>query len=314
MQQIQLKFGSLGQGPEAGCAATIGTFDGVHLGHQAILQRLREKAKTLALPTAVIVFEPQPYEFFKPDAAPARIMPLREKIHAFAQLGIDYVVCLRFNRHLRQLTAQQFIDEVLVKDLAIKHLEVGDDFRFGCDRQGDFALLEQAGLSSGFSVANCQTLLTQGERVSSTRIRQLLGNGELGAARALLGRPFSLSGRVSYGRQLGQSIGVPTANIALGHYRLPMRGVFAVKVQLGTERTEYAGVANLGSKPTIEDKLRPSLETHLFNFSGDLYGQCIKVAFYKKLRDEQKFASIEALQQAIAEDIKNGKAYFAAEN
>lgn len=310
MQHIQFKFGSIGQGPRGGCVASIGTFDGVHIGHQAILQRLCQKALHLGMPAVVIVFEPQPYEFFSPENAPARIMRLREKINAFAAAGVDWVVCLRFNKALRQLTAEQFVEQILVQELGVKHLEIGDDFRFGCDRQGDFHMLQNAGQKYQFSVANCKTLLNQGDRVSSTLIRSLLQNGQLSEAEALLGRPFSLFGRVTYGRQLGQTIGAPTANLVLGKYKLPMRGVYAVVVHLTGETNAIWGVANLGYKPTVEAKQKPSLEVHLFNFNRNLYGQCIQVEFCKKIRDEQKFESIDALRNAIAQDVKQSKAFF----
>lgn len=295
-----------------GCVATIGSFDGVHLGHQAILRQLRQAANAHGLPSVVIVFEPQPHEFFSGDKAPARLMRLREKVQALFAAGVDRVLCLQFNEALRSLSAQAFIERILVQGLGIRHLVVGDDFRFGCDRSGDFALLQNAGQQWGFSVSDTCTLLLHGERVSSTRIRGLLEQGKFSAAEELLGRPYSISGRVTYGQQLGRKLGVPTANIHLRRYRSPLQGVFAVSLQLG-ERA-YPGVANVGVRPTVSGSNKPILEVHLFDFAEAIYGSSVSVTFYRKLRDEQKFASLEALQTQLQIDIAQARNYFNPQN
>ena len=295
-----------------GCVATIGSFDGVHLGHQAILRQLRQAANAHGLPSVVIVFEPQPHEFFSGDKAPARLMRLREKVQALFAAGVDRVLCLQFNQALRSLSAQAFIERILVQGLGIRHLVVGDDFRFGCDRSGDFALLQNAGQQWGFSVSDTCTLLLHGERVSSTRIRSLLEQGEFSAAEELLGRPYSISGRVTYGQQLGRKLGVPTANIHLRRYRSPLQGVFAVSLQLA-DRT-YPGVANVGVRPTVSGSNKPILEVHLFDFAEAIYGSSVSVTFYRKLRDEQKFASLEALQTQLQIDIAQARNYFNLQN
>ncbi len=295
-----------------GCVATIGSFDGVHLGHQAILRQLRQAANAHGLPSVVIVFEPQPHEFFSGDKAPARLMRLREKVQALFAAGLDRVLCLQFNQALRSLSAQAFIERILVQGLGIRHLVVGDDFRFGCDRSGDFALLQNAGQQWGFSVSDTCTLLLHGERVSSTRIRGLLEQGKFSAAEELLGRPYSISGRVTYGQQLGRKLGVPTANIHLRRYRSPLQGVFAVSLQLA-DRT-YPGVANVGVRPTVSGSNKPILEVHLFDFAEAIYGSSVSVTFYRKLRDEQKFASLEALQTQLQIDIAQARNYFNLQN
>jgi riboflavin kinase/FMN adenylyltransferase len=292
-----------------GCVATIGSFDGVHLGHQAILRQLIELARTKSLPAVAIVFEPQPHEFFARDKAPARLMRLREKLEALWAAGIDKVLCLQFNESLRSLSAEQFIDRVLVQGLAVKHLVVGDDFRFGCDRKGDYALLQQKSRSGGFEVMDTHTLELGGGRISSTRIRQLLESGDFVAAQALLGKPYSIYGRVVYGKQLGRQLGVPTANVQLRRYRSPLHGVFAVTA-IFKDKTCVQGVANVGVRPTVNGLSKPLLEVHLFNFSRDIYGAVIDVKFHKKLRDEQKFESLDALKAQLQTDIENAKTYL----
>lgn len=292
-----------------GCVATIGSFDGVHLGHQAILRQLTQAAAAHQLPSVVIVFEPQPHEFFSGEKAPARLMRLREKIQALLASGVDRVLCVQFNDALRSLSAQQFIDQVLVQGLAVRHLVVGDDFRFGCDRRGDFSLLQDAGKTQGFSVSDTCTLLLHGERVSSTRIRSLLEQGEFVLAEALLGRAYSITGRVGYGQQLGRKLGVPTANIHLWRYRSPLHGVFAVTAILADGQS-YQGVANVGVRPTVSGDKKPILEVHLFDFSAGLYGTLVEVVFHTKLRNEQKFASLDALKTQLPIDIAQAKQFF----
>ncbi|MET0355932.1 MAG: bifunctional riboflavin kinase/FAD synthetase [Cellvibrio sp.] len=312
MQLAQREFirGLHNLGPEhKGCVATIGSFDGVHLGHQVILQQLIDIARAQALPAVVIVFEPQPHEFFAGDKAPARLMRMREKLEALWAVGIDKVLCLRFNQELRNLSAEQFIDRVLVQGLAVKHLVVGDDFRFGCDRKGDFALLQTKGVELGFAVTDTHTLEIDGKRVSSTRIRHLLEAGNFAEAEKLLGKPYGIYGRVVYGKQLGRQLGVPTANVDLRRYRSPLHGVFAVTA-IFTDGTLVQGVANVGVRPTVNGLKKPLLEVHLFNFSRDIYGAVIDVVFHHKLRDEQKFASLDELKAQLQTDISQAKAFF----
>lgn len=313
MQQAQREFirGLHNLRPaHCGCVATIGSFDGVHLGHQAILRQLIETARAQGLPAVAIVFEPQPHEFFSAEKAPARLMRLREKLQALWAAGVDRVLCLNFNHDLRQLSAEQFIDRVLVQGLGIKHLVVGDDFRFGCDRRGNFALLQTKGEELGFGVSDTHTLEVGGERVSSTRIRQLLESGDFEQAAQLLGKPYSIHGRVVYGKQLGRQLGVPTANVDLRRYRSPLHGVFAVTARFVDGATSY-GVANVGVRPTVNGDKKPLLEVHLFNFSRDIYGSVIDVVFQKHLRDEKKFNSLDELKAQLQIDIQQAKTFFA---
>lgn len=292
-----------------GCVATIGSFDGVHLGHQAILQQLQQVANACKLPSVVIIFEPQPHEFFAGDKAPARLMRLREKVQALLAAGVNRVLCLQFNDALRRLSAEAFVEKVLIEGLGIKHLVVGDDFRFGCDRRGDFALLRTIGSQRGFSVTDTVTLEVGGERVSSTRIRQLLEQGDFASAEQLLGKPYSINGRIAYGQQLGRKLGVPTANVHLRRYRSPLHGVFTVTVKFA-DGSVYKGVANVGVRPTVTGDKKPLLEVHLFDFSRMAYGAMIDVTFHTKLRDEKKFNSLDELQTQLQMDIAQAKQFF----
>jgi len=293
-----------------GCVATIGNFDGVHRGHQAILARLRERAAELGLPSCVVIFEPQPREFFAPDKAPARLTRLREKLCLLEQQGIDQVLCLAFNRRLRELSAAEFVHAVLVEGLAVRHLEVGDDFRFGCDRAGDFDFLLRAGAAEGFSVEAATTIEVDGQRVSSTRLREVLARGDLQAAQALLGRPFSLTGRIVHGQKLGRQLGAPTANVQLKRRSTPLSGVFMVSLVL--DGSPHPGVANIGMRPSVRSDGQPHLEVHLLDLQADLYGRRAQVVFHHKLRDEQRFASLEALKAAISADIAAARDYWRA--
>jgi riboflavin kinase/FMN adenylyltransferase len=288
---------------------TIGSFDGVHLGHQAILQQVKATAAMLGFPSVVMTFEPQPQEYFSGEKAPARLMRLREKIDALLELGIDRVVCLQFNRVLRNLTASEFIHQVLVEGLSIKHLIVGDDFRFGCDRSGDFKMLVEFGKSCDFDVQDTKTLEIDNERVSSTRVREFLQQADFGRASQLLGQPFSIKGRVVYGQQVGRKLGFPTANVQLNRYSAPLTGVYAVLVDIDGVR--YQGAANVGVRPTVGDLVKPILEVHLLDFSGDLYGQRIEVEFMHKIRDETKFTTLDKLVETIRQDVKQIRAWFA---
>lgn len=278
-----------------GCVATIGNFDGVHRGHQAILARLRERAAELGLPSCVVIFEPQPREFFAPDKAPARLTRLREKLCLLEQQGIDQVLCLAFNRRLRELSAAEFVQAVLVEGLAVRHLEVGDDFRFGCDRAGDFDFLLRAGAAEGFSVEAATTIEVDGQRVSSTRLREVLARGDLQAAQALLGRPFSLTGRIVHGQKLGRQLGAPTANVQLKRRSTPLSGVYMVSLVL--DGSPHPGVANIGMRPSVRSDGQPHLEVHLLDLQADLYGRRAQVVFHHKLRDEQRFASSRRSRQ-----------------
>lgn len=290
------------------CVATIGNFDGVHIGHQDILRRLVQRAATLDVPACVVVFEPQPMEFFRPNAAPPRLTTLREKLRIMREIGVDSVLCLPFNQRLCALSAQEFIQRILVQGLKVLHLEVGDDFRFGVGRSGDFATLLEAGERHDFSVENAVTVAYQGERVSSTRIRRLLEQGDLELARNLLGRPFSLSGRVIHGQHLGRQLKVPTANIQLRHNSPPLQGVYVVSCHLTD--SERRGVANIGVRPTVQGDGKAHLEVHILDFDGDLYGQRLRVQFLHKLRDERRFESLDALKNAISNDMEAARAYW----
>lgn len=292
-----------------GSVVTIGSFDGLHLGHRAIIEQIREKANQHALPSVVMMFEPQPKEFFSGEQAPARLMRMREKANALARLGVDRVFCVRFNKALRQLSAQGFIDQLLVRGLGVKSLVVGDDFRFGCDRKGDFAMLREQGRNNGFEVLETRTVRVDGQRVSSTRIRQALEAGDFAVAERLLGEPFRITGRVVYGQQLGSQLGIPTANVNLHRYRAPLSGVFATEVLLDNQL--LPGVANVGVRPTVGDLIKPVLEVHLLDWNGRIYGRRIAVEFKRKLREEQKFTSLDDLVARIRQDIVLARAYFA---
>ena len=294
-----------------GCVATIGNFDGVHLGHQAVLGQLAEKAVEYGLPTTVITFEPQPQEYFVPDNAVPRLTRLREKLLALRRFSVDRVLCLSFSRKLAQMTAEAFIEDILVKGLGIRYLVVGDDFHFGAGRRGDFAMLQAAGEKHGFQVANMHTFILSGARVSSTRVREALARGGMEEAEQLLGRPYRMCGRVAHGDKRGRTIGFPTANIRLHRKVSPISGVFAVEL-FGVDGEPWRGVANVGVRPTVQG-LRPLLEVHLFDFSGDLYGRHVYVDFLHKLRDERRFESFEALKQQILVDAQQARDFFAQE-
>lgn len=292
-----------------GCVATIGNFDGVHRGHQAILDQLRERAAKLGLPVTVVVFEPQPREFFAGDQAPPRLTRLRDKARLLAECGADQVLCLPFNDALRSLTARQFIERVLVTGLGVRHLVVGDDFRFGRERDGDFSLLARVGEEYGFGVEHTRTFLLDDERVSSTRVRTLLASGNFAQAARMLGRPYRLAGRVIVDQQLGRTIGVPTANVPLLPQPLALRGVYAVVTEL-TDGRRLPGVANIGWRPTV-GSTRPVLEVHLFDVNEDLYGQRLRVYPCARLRGEITFDGLEALKQQINVDQAQARHYFA---
>lgn len=291
-----------------GCVATIGNFDGVHLGHQAVLGQLSERAAEMGLPTVVILFEPQPQEFFVGAQAPARLSRLREKIKALLRYSVDRVLCLRFDAQFCALPAQDFIDRVLVQGLGVQYLVVGDDFRFGKHRQGDFAMLQAAGVRHGFQVVHMRTFAIDGERVSSTRVRDALMQGRMADAEKLMGRPYRICGRVAHGDKRGRTIDFPTANIFLHRQVAPVAGVFVIEM-FGVPGEPIHGVANVGTRPTVDGTTRV-LEAHLFDFDADIYGRHVHVDFLHKVRDEQRFASFEQLREQIKRDVICAKQYF----
>ncbi|GAB3290098.1 bifunctional riboflavin kinase/FAD synthetase [Pseudidiomarina andamanensis] len=289
-----------------GCVLTIGNFDGVHLGHQAVLAQVKAQALARSVPATVMTFEPQPQELFQPDKAPARLTNFREKHMALREQGIDRHIVIEFNRKFSNLPAREFIERVLVEMLGVQFLVVGDDFRFGHGREGDFAMLQRAGAELGFEVVDTQSYRQQQQRVSSTAIRQCLSDGDFTQAAAMLGRPYAFQGRVVHGEKKGRTIGFPTANIQLKRLHSPLQGVFAVQVQCNDGKM-HAGVANIGRRPTLNGE-RVQLEVHLFDFAGDLYGQQLRVVPTHFIRAEQKFADFAQLQQQIAADAEKAKA------
>ncbi|MHB1951288.1 MAG: bifunctional riboflavin kinase/FAD synthetase [Acidiferrobacteraceae bacterium] len=291
------------------CVATIGNFDGVHLGHQAVLRQLDHAAAATGFSRAVVLFEPQPREFFMPGAVP-RLTTLREKLDRLRTQPLDVVLCLRFDAQLAALEASAFIEQILVAGLGVRHLVIGDDFRFGRGRVGDFALLKASGARLGFTVEATETLLNNGHRVSSTRIRDALLAGDLAEAEACLGRSYAVVGRVVAGDRRGRTLGVPTANIALGHRMLPLSGVFAVAVRGIARSQPLWGVANAGVRPTVEGTT-PSLEVHILDFDGDLYGRRLTVEFLRRQREERRFASLQELKTQIGCDIEEARRFFA---
>jgi len=293
-----------------GCVATIGNFDGVHLGHQKILQQLIAKAKEFNLPSLVITFEPLPQEYFSAEKAPARLMKLREKIIALKEYGVDRVLCLRFNQKLASISAEEFVKTILVDKLGVRYLIIGDDFRFGHKRQGDFNLLQKMGMQFGFEVMPTETVLFNGERVGSSRVRNALAEGDLALAKQLLGRPYYLSGHVSYGEQLGRELGFPTANIFLHRKVLPLRGVFVVQVH-GLGDKPLLGAANIGRRPTVDDE-DFLLEVYILDFNQNIYGKFLQVEILRKLRGEEKFNSLEELKIQIAKDVEDTKKIYNA--
>ncbi|MCG8520528.1 MAG: bifunctional riboflavin kinase/FAD synthetase [Pseudomonadales bacterium] len=288
----------------SGCVATIGNFDGVHLGHQAIIDQVREQARQLNVPGVAMVFEPQPREFFQAGDAPPRLTEFRNKVEALLAAGIDIVLCLGFDEQFRSYSAMGFIEDVLIQGLGVRHLVVGDDFRFGCDRAGDFALLNRVGQAQGFGVEHTRTVTVDGERVSSTAVRAALANNNLALAEQLLGRGYRIAGKVVYGRQLGRQINAPTANIRLRR-QPPLRGVYVVEACIADGEC-FDGVANIGLRPTVDGR-QPSLEVHLFDFAGTLYGQRLDVRFRHPLRDEVKFDSVDDLKTQISRDFLDAR-------
>jgi riboflavin kinase/FMN adenylyltransferase len=304
-----------------GCAVTIGNFDGVHRGHQAMLALLINEARHRGVPPCVLSFEPHPRDFFaqcagRPGDAPARIATLRDKLAELERCGIEQAVVLRFDARFAALTPQAFIDDVLVAGLGARYVLVGDDFRFGARRAGDYALLDAAGDARGFDVARMQAYEVHGQRVSSSAVREALASGDMARASALLGRPYSISGHVLHGAKLGRGLGFPTLNLRFGHPRPAAMGIFCVRVH-GLGAKSLAGVASLGVRPSIEDGGRVLLESHCLDWpaslgSEDGYGRIVRVELLHKLHDERKYPSLDALREGIARDVADARAWFAA--
>ncbi len=289
-------------------AVTVGNFDGVHLGHEALLSELRAAAQARGLQTAVVIFEPHPREFFTPQQAPARLTSLREKLELFRTMGVDRVHVCRFDALFAQKSAADFI-HALHEQLHAKFVLIGDDFRFGSGRVGDFALMQKIGAQRGFVVQAVHSVLHDGVRISSTAIRGALAAGQIRVAREYLGRPYSISGRVVHGDATGRKLGFPTANIQLKHNLPPLKGVYVVLAHaegLGV----LQGVASLGIRPTLKQDAKPVLEVHLFEFEQQIYGKHLRVEFLHKLRDEQKFNGLNELTRQIALDVENAKRWF----
>lgn len=286
----------------------IGNFDGVHLGHAALVRQLADAAGRLQLVPTVLTFEPHPREFFVPASAPARLSTLREKLELLADAGAAQAMICPFNAAFAALSADEFVEQVLVRSLQVKHLIIGDDFRFGRARVGDFAFLQSAGKRFGFTVEAMQSVTVDGERVSSSAVRAALAAGDMERAVRLLGRPYIVDGQVTHGDKMGRQLGFATANIRIKHNPLPMTGVFVVQVS-GLGDKPLPGVANLGIRPTVGGT-RPLLEVHLFDFNRDIYGAHISVRFVHKLRCEQRFPNLDALKAQIAADAAAARAFF----
>ena len=294
--------------PLAASAVTIGNFDGVHRGHQQVINQLKRVARAASLPTVVIIFEPQPIEYFAPDKAPKRLARFREKIAYLKAQQIDYLLCLRFNQELASQSAEDFVQQILLAGLHTKHLVIGDDFHFGKDRQGNFQFLQQNSTRFGFTVDETETLMIDGERVSSTRVRQCIQQDDFDKAAELLGRPYSLSGRIAHGKKLGRKLGYPTINIKMGDKTLIVKGIFAVIVK-GIDNRLLQGVASIGTRPTVNG-VDTILEVYILDFDQDVYGYSVEVEFLYKIRNEEKFDSLAELTTWIAQDTEKAKAFF----
>ena len=291
-----------------GCVLTIGNFDGVHLGHQQVLKQVSQQAQNMGLPTMVMTFAPQPMEFFARNKAPARLTRLRDKIVQLEKLDIQRLLCVNFNANFSSMSADGFIRDLLVAQLDVKFLVVGDDFCFGIGRKGNFEMLKSAGEELGFEVVSTKSFKMDQLRVSSTAIREALATDDFSHAEKMLGRPYSINGRVSHGRKLGRTIGFPTANIPLKRCVSPVSGVYVVEVN-GIDGSVYGGVANIGQRPTV-DGIRQQLEVHLFDFNSNLYGKQLEVSLLHKLRDEIKFDSLDALTAQIELDAEAARVWL----
>ncbi|MEC8867629.1 MAG: bifunctional riboflavin kinase/FAD synthetase [Pseudomonadota bacterium] len=291
-----------------GCVLTIGTFDGLHHGHQMLLSHLKAKSEELNCPNLLVTFEPQPREYFQGAVMPARLTRFREKITILRGLGLDRLLCIPFNERTRIIPAKDVIEGLLVDTLDVQYVVVGDDFQFGEGARGNYDTLREAGDHFGFGVSHMGTLKFEHGRISSSRIRDALSSGDFELTEKLLGRPYFIMGRVVYGRQLGRQLGVPTANIRLQRYRAALEGVFAVTV-IGLDR-QYEGIANIGVRPTVDGK-EPLLEVHIFDFDEDIYGRLLTVTFLRKVRDERTFDGLDSLKTQIEQDISETREWFA---
>lgn len=289
--------------------ATIGNFDGVHLGHQAVLEKLLHRSNDLGMPSTLITFEPPPKEFFLKDKAPARLTNFREKFCLLRDIGIDQLACPNFDQTFANVSAESFVEEILVDRLNVGHLIVGDNFRFGKNRKGDFVLLQHLARRFDFEVENTTSYCIGAKRVDSSSIRMFLARGQLDAAEQLLGRKYSILGRIINGDKKGSTIGFPTANVPIKRNKSPVHGVFAVKVTIENGR-ERLGVANVGHRPTVGGTMHTQIEVHIFDFSRDIYGKHLKVSFCKKIRDERKFESFDSLKSQIQRDAVDTREYF----
>ncbi|MFZ6759878.1 bifunctional riboflavin kinase/FAD synthetase [Undibacterium sp. Ji50W] len=299
----------------APCALAIGNFDGVHLGHQTLLARLRDAATRLGIEAAVMTFEPHPRAFFAQmlgdiSKAPTRIANLRDNMASLQAAGVDRVIVEHFNAHFAALSPQDFIEKVLVDGLHVKWVMVGEDFRFGAKRAGDIATLTEAGQRFGFTVETLPSVQNKGVRISSSAVRLALANGDFDEAEALLGHPYRISGHVVHGQKLGRSLGFPTLNLRIAHHRPALNGIFIVQVH-GLSDQPLPAVASLGVRPTVDDSGRVLLETHVFDYSGHAYGKVVQIEFLKKLRDEEKYIDLPTLTAAINKDADQARAYFA---
>ncbi len=295
---------------EDGCVATIGNFDGVHLGHRMIINHLARQGHKLALPTVVVLFEPHPLEFFKTVDAPPRLTRLREKIAQLATLPVDFVLVLRFGEQLANLEPEDFVHEYLIDGLTMRVLVVGDDFRFGKQRRGNFKLLQLLGARYDFTVSDSETKLINGQRISSTAVRHALEIGDFDMVKALLGRSYSVCGRVIQGDGRGRQLGFPTANIQLLRKKPPVRGVYAINAVVAPGK-HIPGVANVGIRPTVCDRHKVSLEAHLFDFDQDLYGRPVEIIFQQRIREERKFSSFQQLTEQIEKDAEQARRLLA---
>lgn len=306
---MQVTHGSIAPG-SGRVALTIGNFDGVHLGHRAMLERTVSRAHALQLPSCVLTFEPHPREFFTPAAAPARLTRLREKLELMAAAGVNRVHVARFDARLAALAAERFVEEIVARGLRAAWLLVGRDFRFGAKRGGDYALLEHLAVRHGIELEAMPDIALQGERVSSSAVRAALAAGDLPGAQRLLGRTYAMSGRVTHGQKLGRELGFPTANILLRR-RPPLAGIFVVECRIEGAAGWRPGVASVGRRPTVNPTAAPLLEVHLLDFTGELYRRHLQVRFLSKLRDEEKFDGVTALRAAIAGDAAQARIHFA---
>ncbi len=292
-----------------GNVVTLGNFDGVHHGHQVLLHHLCAKSRELGVPSCLITFEPQPREFFAGAEVPPRLTRLREKVELLKRTPLDRLLLLPFNERTARTPAEWITHELFHDLLGVRYVVVGDDFRFGRNREGNYDMIQRTGQELGYGVSECGTLQLEDERVSSSRIREVLGEADFELAEKLLGHEYFIMGRVVYGRQLGRQLGTPTANIRLHRYKAALEGVYCVEVD-GIDEDTYQGIANIGLRPTVDGK-EPLLEVHIFDFSGDIYNELLTVRFKHKLRDEQAFGSIDELKEQIDRDVVSARDWFA---